>query len=26
MRHLADECDFEDEGRIVVLTFNEVLA
>jgi len=26
MRHLADECDFEDDGRIVVLTFNEVLA
>ena len=26
MRHLADECAFEDEGRIVELTFTDVLA
>ena len=26
MRHLADECAFEDEGRIVELTFTNVLA
>ena len=26
MRHLADECSFEDEGRIVELTFTDVLA
>ena len=26
MRHLADECTFEDEGRIVELTFTDVLA
>ena len=26
MRHLADECAFEDEGRIVKLTFTDVLA
>ena len=26
MRHLADECAFEDDGRIVVLTFTNVLA
>ena len=26
MRHLADECSFEDEGRIVELTFTGVLA
>ena len=26
MRHLADECAFEDEGRIVELTFIDVLA
>jgi serine/threonine-protein kinase RsbW len=25
MRHLADECAFEDEGRIVELTFTDVL-
>ena len=26
MRHLADECAFEDDGRIVKLTFHNVLA
>lgn len=26
MRHLADECAFEDDGRIVELTFTNVLA
>jgi len=26
MRHLADECAFEDDGRIVELTFTDVLA
>ena len=26
MRHLADECAFEEEGRIVELTFTDVLA
>ena len=26
MRHLADKCAFEDEGRIVELTFTDVLA
>ena len=26
MRHLADECAFEDDGRIVELTFSNVLA
>ena len=26
MRHLADECAFEDEGRIVELTFTDILA
>ena len=26
MRHLADECAFEDEGRVVELTFTDVLA
>lgn len=26
MRHLADECAFEDEGRIVELTFTNILA
>lgn len=26
MRHLADECTFEDDGRIVELTFHNVLA
>ena len=26
MRHLADECAFEDDGRIVELTFQNVLA
>ena len=26
MRHLADECAFEDEGRIVELTFTDVLS
>ena len=26
MRHLADECAFKDEGRIVELTFTDVLA
>ena len=26
MRHLADECDFEDDGRVVELTFTDVLA
>ena len=26
MRHLADDCAFEDEGRIVELTFTDVLA
>mgnify|MGYP001284741383 FL=1 len=26
MRHLADECVFEDDGRIVELTFHNVLA
>tara|TARA_Y100001954_G_C15777575_1_gene587908 strand:+ start:423 stop:836 length:414 start_codon:yes stop_codon:yes gene_type:complete len=26
MRHLADECSFEDAGRIVELTFTDVLA
>ena len=25
MRHLADECSFEDDGRIVELTFHNVL-
>ena len=26
MRHLADECAFEDDGRIVELTFTNVLS
>ena len=26
MRHLADECTFEDDGRVVEMTFHNVLA